>query len=183
MESLQINSDYITLEQYEAFPDDHRIEVIDGIAYNMSSPSQEHQTLSMGLSATIYNYLTRKKGPCQVFSAPFDVKLSDQPLTIVQPDIMVICDKNKLDGKRCNGAPDWVIEITSPSTSRHDFSRKLNLYTNAGVREYWIVDPDKKRVHVFDMDQQEFNVMVYTFRDTVKVNIYDDFSIDFNSFV
>ena len=181
MELQPMNTDYITLEQYEEYPEDYRLEVINGIAYNMSSPSQVHQTISMELSTTIYNYLRSKKNPCQVFSAPFDVKLSDQPLTIVQPDIMVICDKNKLDGKRCNGAPDWVIEITSPSTSRHDFHRKLNLYIEAGVREYWIVDPEKKWVFVYDMDQQEFDVQVYTFHDTIKVNIYEDLIIDFSS--
>ncbi len=88
----------VTLEQYEALPENRRVEIFDGVIYDMASPSQIHQSLSMELSNTLYNYLKNKKGSCQVFSAPFDVKLSDNPLTIVQPDIMVICDKDKLDG-------------------------------------------------------------------------------------
>lgn len=109
----QVNS--ITLAQYEALPEDKRVEVFDGVIYDMASPSQAHQTISMELSTLINAYIKKKKGSCHVFTAPFDVKLSDHPLTIVQPDIMVICDKNKLDGKRCNGAPDFIIELALPS--------------------------------------------------------------------
>ena len=134
--ALQPQLETITLEQYEALPENRRAEVFDGIVYDMASPSQIHQTLSMELSNTLYNYLKNKKGSCQVFSAPFDVKLSDRPLTIVQPDIMVIRDKNKLDGKRCNGAPDFIIEIVSPANPSDDYIRKLYHYKNAGVREY-----------------------------------------------
>ena len=146
--ALQPQLETITLEQYEALPENRRAEVFDGIVYDMASPSQIHQTLSMELSNTLYNYLKNKKGSCQVFSAPFDVKLSDRPLTIVQPDIMVIRDKNKLDGKRCNGAPDFIIEIVSPANPSDDYIRKLYHYKNAGVREYWIVDPRRKIVTV-----------------------------------
>lgn len=89
----------ITLAQYEALPEDKRVEVFDGVIYDMASPSQAHQTISMELSTLINTYIKKKKGSCRVFTAPFDVKLSDHPLTIVQQDIMVICDKNKLDGK------------------------------------------------------------------------------------
>ena len=98
MPALQLHSqpEMITIEQYEALPEDQRVEVFDGIVYDMASPSQTHQTISMELSTIIHTYLKRKQSPCSVFHAPFDVKLSDQPLTIVQPDIMVVCDKNKL---------------------------------------------------------------------------------------
>ena len=109
----QVNS--ITLAQYEALPEDKRVEVFDGVIYDMASPSQAHQTISMELSTLINTYIKEKKSSCRVFTAPFDVKLSDHPLTIVQPDIVVICDKNKLDGKRCNGAPDFIIELALPS--------------------------------------------------------------------
>ena len=105
----------ITIEQYEALPEDERAEIFDGVIYNMSSPSQSHHTISMELSTILNTYIKSKHGPCRVFHAPFDVKLNDNPLTIVQPDIMVVCDKNKLDGKRCNGAPDFIIEIVSPA--------------------------------------------------------------------
>lgn len=119
----------VTLEQYETLPENKRVEVFDGVIYDMASPSQIHQTLSMELSNTLYNYLKSKKGSCLVFSAPFDVKLSDNPLTIVQPDIMIICDKNKLDGKRCNGAPDFIIEIVSPANPQYPFDSivKVNI--------------------------------------------------------
>ena len=142
--AFQPQPETITLEKYEALPEEKRIEVFEGIIYDMASPSQIHQSLSMQLSTAINSYILRKKGSCSVFSAPFDVKLFDKPLTIVQPDIMIICDKNKLDGKRCNGAPDFIIEIVSPGNPADDYIRKLYYYKNAGVREYWIV------VNIFD---------------------------------
>ncbi len=177
--ALQPQPEIITLEQYEALPENTRAEVFDGIIYDMSSPSQIHQTLSMELSNTIYNYMKSKKGSCQVFSAPFDVKLSDKPLTIVQPDIMVICDRDKLDGKRCNGAPDYIIEIVSPGNPADDYIRKLYYYKNAGVREYWIVDPRRKTVTVNYFEGSILNIQ-YSFDSTIKVNIYDDLYINFS---
>ena len=176
--ALQTQPEIITLEQYEALPENRRVEVFDDVVYDMSSPSQIHQTLSMELSNTIYNYIKSKKGSCQVFSAPFDVKLSDKPLTIVQPDIMVICDKNKLDGKRCNGAPDFIIEIVSPGNPADDYIRKLYYYKNAGVREYWIVDPRRKTVTVNYFESNIVSVQ-YPFDSIIKVNIYDDLYINF----
>lgn len=177
--ALQPQLGTITLEQYEALPENRRAEVFDGIVYDMASPSQIHQTLSMELSNTLYNYLKNKKSSCQVFSAPFDVKLSDRPLTIVQPDIMVICDKNKLDGKRCNGAPDFIIEIVPPANPSDDYIRKLYHYKNAGVREYWIVDPRRKTVTVNYFEGNIVSVQ-YPFESTIKVNIYDDLYINFS---
>ena len=176
--ALQPQPEIITLDQYEVLPEDKRVEVFDGVVYDMSSPSQIHQTLSMELSNIIYNYVKNKKGSCQVFSAPFDVKLSDKPLTIVQPDIMVICDKDKLDGKRCNGAPDFIIEIVSPNNPADDYIRKLYYYKNAGVREYWIVDPRRKTVIVNYFEGNMLDIH-YSFDSTVKVNIYDDLFINF----
>lgn len=177
--ALQPQPTTITLEQYEALPENRRVEVFEGIVYDMASPSQIHQTLSMELSNIIYNYIKSKKGSCQVFSAPFDVKLSDQPLTIVQPDIMVICDKDKLDEKRCNGAPDFIIEIVSPSNPSDDYIRKLYYYKNAGVREYWIVDPRRKTVAVNYFEGNIVSVP-YPFDSIIKVNIYDALLINFS---
>lgn len=99
--------------------------------------------------------------------------------TIVEPDISVICDRNKLTDRGCNGAPDWIIEIVSPSNSSYDYITKLNLYADAGVREYWIVDPSKETVFVYYLEKTDFKVETYTFQDNIKVNIYEDFSIDF----
>ena len=177
--ALQQHPEIITLEQYEALPEEKRVEVFDGIIYDMTSPSQVHQEISMELSNIIYNYIKVKKGSCRTFSAHFDVKLSDNPLTIVQPDIMVVCDKDKLDGKRCNGAPDFIIEITSPGNSADDYIRKLYYYKNYGVREYRIVAPHRKIVTVNYFDEDILNVQ-YSFNSTIKVNIYDDLLINFS---
>lgn len=171
--------DQITLKQYEELPEDQRAEVFEGIVYDMASPSQEHQTISMELSTLINTYIKERNGSCRVFHAPFDVKLSDKPLTIVQPDIMVICDKNKLDGKRCNGAPDFVIEIVSPGNPADDYIRKLYYYKNAGVREYWIVDPRRKTVTINYFENNMLNIQ-YSFDSVIKVNIYEDLFINFS---
>jgi len=179
MPALQSQPDFVTLDEYEAMPEDVRAEIFDGQIYDMAIPSQIHQAISMQLSTMINNYILLKKGPCSIFSAPFDVKLSDKPLTIVQPDIMVICDKNKLDGKRCNGAPDFIIEIVSPGNPADDYIRKLFYYKNYGVREYWIVDPKRKIITVNYFEGNIINVQ-YPFDAAVKVNIFDDLLINFS---
>lgn len=179
MPALQPQLNIITLEEYENLSEDKRVEVFDGVIYDMSSPSQIHQTISMELATLINTYIKEKKGLCKVFHAPFDVKLSDKPLTIVQPDLMIICDKDKLDGKRCNGAPDFIIEIVSPSNPEDDYIRKLYYYKNAGVREYWIVDPRRKVVTVNYFDGNILNIQ-YSFDSVIKVNIYNDFLINFS---
>lgn len=178
MTALQPQLPVITLEQYNALPEERRVEVFDGVMYDMASPSQIHQTISMELSNILYNYIKSRKGTCQIFTAPFDVKLSDDPLTIVQPDIMVICDRDKLDGKRCNGAPDFIIEIVSPGNPSDDYIRKLYYYKEYGVREYWIVDPERKIVTVNYFEGNIVSVQ-YAFDAVIKVNIYDDLVIHF----
>lgn len=175
----QLKPKLITLTQYEALPEDKRVEVFEGTVYNMAGPSQIHQALSMQLSNIIFNYIKNKKGQYSVFTAPFDVKLSDTPLTIVQPDIMVVCDKNKLDEKRCNGAPDFIIEIASPGNSSDDYIRKLYYYKKYGVREYWIVDSKRKIITVNFFENNIVSVQ-YPFDSVIKVNIYDDLFIDFS---
>ena len=177
--ALQPQPETITLEQYEALPEDRRVEVFDGVVYDMASLSQNHQTILTELLVSIRNYLRKTGGGCQVFPAPFDVKLSTRPLTIVQPDLMIVCDKNKLDGKRCNGAPDFIIEIISPSNPADDYIRKLYYYENYGVREYWIVDPRRKTVTINYFEKDMLNVQ-YSFDSTIKVNIYDDLYINFS---
>ena len=174
-----LQSQIITFEQYEALPEDVRAEVFDGVVYNMSSPTQVHQSILTELLVTIRNYLKKKNGRCQVFPALFDVKLSDKPLTVVQPDIMIVCDKNKLDGKRCNGAPDFIIEIVSLGSPSDDYVRKLYYYQSYGVREYWIVDPRRKTVTVNYFECDMLNIQ-YSFDSTIKVNIYDDLLINFS---
>lgn len=169
----------MSLEEYEALPEEIRAEVFEGQIYYMASPSQQHQTILTELLVTIRNYLRKKGGDCQVFPAPFDVKLSVRPLTIVQPDLMIVCNKEQLDGKRCNGAPDFIIEIVSPGNPEDDYIRKLYYYKNAGVREYWIVDPRRKIITVNYFEGNMLTVQ-YSFEATVKVNIYDDLYISFS---
>ena len=175
MSVSQARQKLITLEQYENLPDNIRAEVFDGQIYYTAIPSQIHQTILTELLVSIRSYLRKKDDNCQVFPAPFDVKLSDHPLTIVQPDIMIVCDKDKLDGKRCNGAPDFIIEIISPSNPSDDYIRKLYYYKNYGVREYWIVDADKSRVMVYNFYQDDMNE--YSFIEDIPAGIYTDLSV------
>ena len=166
-----------TIEDIYALPDGERAELIDGQIYYMAPPSFVHQKISVKLSTKIDNYITEHNGKCEVVAAPFAVFLNKDDLTYVEPDISVICDPSKLNDKGCNGAPDWVIEIVSPSSKRMDYSTKLFKYRTAGVREYWIVDPAKDRTMVcnFEIDDSE----EYSFKDKVKAGIYPDLYIDF----
>lgn len=179
MPALQPQPEITTLAQYEQLPEDAKVEVFDGFIYDMASPSTSHQRLSMRLSAILDSYIFQKHGNCEVFTAPYDVVLSENPLVIVQPDIMIICDKTKLDSKRCNGAPDFIIEIVSPGTASHDYIQKAFYYQRYGVREYWIVDTSKKTVTVHYFEGGSFSSQ-YPFDSSVKVNIYDDLNIDFS---
>lgn len=178
MFALHEQLEYMTLEQYEKLPENVRVEIFEDIAYDMAGASSTHQRISMRLSTILNNYIMEKDGKCEVFHAPYDVKLSDDPLTIVQPDIMVICDPEKIDEKRCNGAPDFIIEIVSPGNPENDYVRKLYYYEKSGVREYWIVDPERKIVTVNDFAHGVLSVQ-HDFSETVKVNIYEDLEIDF----
>ena len=149
-----------------------RCELINGVIYDMSpSPSTEHQRLSKKLVIAIDGYIEKNKGNCEVFNAPLDVKLNDD--TIVQPDVFVVCGKDKLTEQGCVGAPDWVIEILSPSNAANDLSAKLSLYRESGVREYWVADPMEKKVFVYIFGDPN-TVGMYTFDDEIPVNIYRD---------
>lgn len=179
MSVLQPQPAIVTLEEYEALPGDKRAEVFDGQIYYMGSPSQIHQSILLEVSTLLNSYVKGRKGDCKVFPAPFDVKLSDNPLTIVQPDIMVVCDKDKLDDNRCNGAPDFIIEIVSPGNPADDYIRKAYYYKIYGVREYWIVDPKRRMITVNYFEGNLINV-AYSFDAAIKVNIYSDLFINFS---
>ena len=126
-----------TEDDYYSLPEDVRAELIEGqLIYNQAAPSTIHQMLLSELHTVINNYIKSKGGSCRVFTAPFAFRLRKNKKTIVEPDISVICDRSKLTDKGCTGAPDWIIEIISPNNPGHDYIRKLNLYAEAGVREY-----------------------------------------------
>lgn len=176
MESAKIDNSF-TEKDYYTLPDDMRAELIDGKFYDMASPNRIHQEIISFFIKKIGNYIDSGKGSCKIYPAPFAVKLFNDRRTIVEPDISVICDPDKLTDKGCSGAPDWIAEVVSPSNAVHDYVRKLNLYVKAGVREYWIVNPLEKEVAVYFFEQSPFPVS-YTFEDKIKVNIYDTLWID-----
>ena len=135
-------TDYFTYSDYVNFPGDIRYELIDGEPYMMSSPSDWHQKMVMDISGQLWTFFKGKK--CQVRIAPLDVRLfpkaDESDDVVVQPDIMVICDNQKLsDGKACKGAPDFIVEVISPGTKKKDLGVKKNIYLEAGVREYWVI--------------------------------------------
>ncbi len=169
---------HYTYADYLSFEGDERMEIINGDIVMISSPSISHQRVFGVLFNQLTNFLEGK--PCEVFSAPLDVRLfekeGDTPKdvdTVVQPDIFVVCDKSKYDDKGIRGAPDFIIEILSPSTRRHDVLVKFNLYQRAGVREYWIVDPNNKSVQVFLPDENGVYRIseAYGSKDIAKVNV------------
>ena len=162
-----------TIEDYYNIPDEIRVELIDGVIYDMSTPAHIHQLIAMEIYDVIKAYIKKKKGECIVHASPMDVQLDCDNRTMVQPDVQVICDRNKLRKRSVYGAPDFVAEVLSPSTRKKDISIKLYKYENAGVSEYWIVDPDKKRVHVYQFEKEELPVM-YTFEDKIPVGIFGD---------
>ncbi|MCC8060424.1 MAG: Uma2 family endonuclease [Clostridiales bacterium] len=179
-ESIPLPREQIyTIEDIYHLPDGQRAELIDGQMYDMAPPGRRHQRVLSFLHLAIGNYINSNNGSCEVDIAPFAVFLDEDDYNYVEPDISVICDPGKLTDKGCNGAPDWIIEIVSPGSRRMDYMIKLFKYRSAGVREYWIVDPDKDRIMVYDFAGDE--TAEYTFSDMVPVGIYPGFSIDFNT--
>lgn len=169
-----------TTEDIYAMPDGTRAELINGHIYYMAPPTRIHQKIVSKLNQCIANYIDSMNGSYEVYPAPFAVFLNDDDMNYVEPDISVICDKGKLDNKGCHGAPDWIIEIVSQSSRRMDYSIKLFKYHAVGVREYWIVDPEKSRIIVHDLIHED--ITEYTFHDCVNAGIYENLIIDFNKF-
>ncbi len=165
-----------TIDDIYALPDNHRAELIDGRIYDTAPPNTMHQRLVSEFTITIGNHIRSKKGSCRVFPAPFAVFLNKDNKNYVEPDISVICDKSKIDDYGCDGAPDWVIEVISPSTERMDYGIKLFKYRSAGVREYWIVNPAKGIVNVYDFEHDE-KTRLYDFDDNISSCIYEDLCI------
>ncbi len=168
-----------TIQDIYALPEGERAELIDGQIYRMAPPNRRHQEILSFLHLAIGNYIAKNSDGCKVYPAPFAVFLTADDSKYLEPDISVICDKEKLDDRGCNGAPDWIIEIVSPGSRAMDYYTKLSLYRLAGVREYWIVDPMKQTVLVYDMEHSAAPV-VAAFSERIKANIYTDLEIDFS---
>ena len=161
-----------TLEDYLSLPDDQRVEMIDGVFYDMAAPTTVHQSIAGFLHKRFLDFVMEKKGPCFPFISPVDVQLDCDDKTVVQPDVLVVCDRSKYRNGRIWGAPDLVIEVLSPSTRRKDMQLKMYKYAGAGVREYWMVDPEKKLVVQYDLEHLEIPA-IYNFRSVIPVLIWD----------
>jgi Uma2 family endonuclease len=181
-------SEGYTYRDYLRWGSEERYELIDGVAYNMTPvPSRKHQGILLELARQLANFLTDKE--CDVYVAPFDVRLPERDeadediTTVVQPDISVICDAQKLDDQGCRGAPDLIIEIISPFTARKDMKDKLLLYERHRVKEYWIVHPEEKVVmrYRLEKDNRYGRASIYTDEDTVTIDLLNNLKLDLTS--
>ena len=154
-----------TAEDYYTLPDEKRVELIDGVFYDMASPGSMHQILVSRIFMAFANYIDSNRGTCIPLISPMDVQLDKDDKTMLQPDVLIVCDREKFQKRIVYGAPDLVVEILSESTRNKDLLIKLNKYYNAGVREYWIVGPKNRQV------------IVYTFENGVEVHMYDAESV------
>lgn len=163
-----------TIADYMALPDEQRVELIDGVFYEMAGPHALHQALVGFLHNKLYDHVLAHRGPCIPLLSPFDVQLDCDDRTMVQPDVIVLCDQDKLDRKkgRIFGAPDLVIEVLSPSTRKKDMQLKLQKYGHAGVREYWMIDADERKVIQHDLEHLGIPA-IYGFDDEIPVLIWD----------
>jgi len=181
----QINPEgYYTYQDYLTWEFPQRIELFRGKPYELSpAPNRRHQTISTALQGELYLYL--KQSDCNLFSAPFDVRLpivnkKGKPDTVVQPDLCVVCDPEKLDKQGCNGAPDLVVEILSPGNPPREVREKFNLYEEAGVREYWLVQPEQETVIIYILNEagKFIGLQPLTTLDNLTSTIFPDLVID-----
>ena len=160
-----------TIEEAEAIPEDIRVELIDGVFYNMASPLRVHQALIMYLTHSFLQFILENGGSCEVYNGPAGVQLDRDQYTLVEPDIFVLCEPEKYDERLVQGAPDLVVEVLSPTGIRKDTMLKLHKYMAAGVKEYWIVDPKQRTLIVYQLSGE--SMKVYSFDDTIPVGIWD----------
>lgn len=161
-----------TIDDYRSLPDEQRVELIDGVFYDMSSPTTLHQTIAGEIYRQIANYILENHGSCKPFISPVDVQLDCDEKTMVQPDVIIVCKEEIIEKWGIYGAPDFVVEVLSPSTKRKDCLKKLTKYAEAGVREYWMVDPDKRKIIAYFFEGDLYPV-IFDFDQKVPVRIYD----------
>ena len=172
-----------TYADYLTWSEEERWEIINGIPYLQAAPTWQYQAVLLELARQFANYLQDKS--CRVFTAPFDLRIpeanekDEETTNVVQPDIIIICDNSGLKKTGYYGVPELIIEVVSPSTGQKDKIEKFNLYEKAGVKEYWIVEPDEKVVMVFTLEEGRYGrPQMYSEEDKVKVSIFDDLVID-----
>ena len=171
-----------TTDDIYTLPEGKRAELIDGQIFDMAPPSTTHQIITGELYAAIRNYIRKNDGSCKPYISPFAVFLNEDDQNYLEPDVSVVCSPDKIDEKGCHGAPDWLIEVVSPATQSRDYGIKLFKYRTAGVREYWIVNPMKKIVNVYDFEN-EIGTGLYSFDDDIPVSIYPGFSIKISDLI
>ena len=183
-----LSHSHYTYADYLSWMDEQRRELINGVAYKlMSAPSRFHAKISSKLLFIFSWFVEKRRGKCEIYHAPFDVRLpkngetaNEKIDTVVQPDICVICDKSKLDDAGCIGAPDLIVEVQSPSTAKRDLREKFDLYELSGVKEYWIVYPNEKGITVYILQENgKYNDgTTYEFSGKVPVGIFEGLEVD-----
>lgn len=174
-EELSQKRDY-TAEDIRKMPEDVRVELIDGQIYYFAAPKTVHQTITGRLYLKLQNYIDEKHGEWQAFLAPLDVYLDEDDKTLLEPDVFVVCDKKKIHEDACYGAPDLIIEIASKSTRKRDYGIKMMKYRTAGVKEYWIVDPDRKTVWISWFEDESVNCL-YSFEDEISFRLFPEVKV------
>ena len=186
IEQLDKNAIY-TYADYLPWRFEQMVELIKGKLFILSpAPASRHQSISSGLNSQILPFFIRTS--CKAFSAPFDVRLVKEKrddkdiVTVVQPDICVICDVSKIDERGCIGSPDWIIEILSPATAKKDYNEKFNLYQENGVKEYWVVNPDANVVDQYVLNDEGiyYQKEIHTCTKTIQPHIFPELDIDLN---
>ncbi len=167
---------YQTAQDYWALPEGERAELIDGVLYAMTPPNRRHQDIVTNLARLLGNFIAENGGPCRAYVSPFAVNLNADDTTYVEPDVLVVCDPSKLTDRGCEGAPDFVAEVVSPSSRSMDYVKKTALYLDAGVREYWIIDPARSMTTVYHFGDEghedRYARIIYPFNVEVPVGIY-----------
>lgn len=172
-----------TIKDIEALPEDVRAELIDGKIYYMNPPVRIHQHIIVKMLVTISNYISDHNGSCEVYPSPFGVYLfGETGRDLLEPDLVVICNPDCLHDKGCMGAPDWVMEVVSPSTKSRDYAIKLFKYRTAGVKEYWIVNPEKRIVNVYLFGEEEV-VNIYGFDEVIPFSLFPELTVRLSDYV
>jgi Uma2 family endonuclease len=183
-EDLDLTKQY-SYADYLKWTFQERLELIRGWIFPMSAPNRRHQQISWNITTSFVDYF--RKAPCKVYFAPFDVRLPRKPTpdnakveTVLQPDLCVICDLNKLDDKGCMGAPDLIVEILSPGNTKKEMKQKFDVYQESGVREYWLIQPDDRNVFQYVLNDEGIYIGLHplTDEDELVSRVFPDFRIN-----